>query len=163
MQIKSTGHLERIRNAIAEKIKDVPGTGVVHLYERYAKTEKDFKLLYAPCGGQLVGFHIRRLTRTEVKTIERAIENTWQIRGLMALDDAQASEIVFDGLIENLCEAFRHDPTLGGAVARPRLDEGDGILQLTESAPVLFSGVLCHSARLNLTTLHFQEAPEDWV
>lgn len=160
-ELTSAQYLERIRGAIVAKIKSVPGTGKVYPFERYAKTEKDFRALYAGSGDQLLGFHVRRLTRRESAGVEREIENTWQIRGLLALSDAEQSEIKFDAVLEALCDAFRTDPRLGNLVARPDMEDEAG-LQLVESGPVLFSGVLCHSARFNFVTRHYQDTPEDW-
>ena len=79
----------------------------------------------------------------------------WRIRGFMALSDAAGTEKTFDDLIDAAADAFRADPTLGGVVfstLNPQSDETG--LQLVQSRPVLFAGVLCHSAELNLYTQH---------
>jgi hypothetical protein len=36
------------------------------------------------------------------------------------------------------------------------LDEGDAGVQVPESGPVMFAGVLCHAARLTLATRHYK-------
>lgn len=151
--------LTQIREAIAAKVATVANIGKVHEYERFAKGEKDFRLLYE-YQGQIRGWNIRRITRAENSQVmgESNVINRWQIRGFMSLSDADASELVFDGLVEDLCAAFRADETLGGVIAStviPTMNNLAG-LQEEDSGPVMFAGVLCHSARLILHTWHIQ-------
>lgn len=151
--------LTQIRDAIAAKVATVAAIGQVHKYERFAKGEKDFRLLYE-FNGQIRGWNIRRLTRAENSRMmgESDVINRWQIRGFMSMADADASELVFDGLVEDLCAAFRADETLGGLIAStvmPTMNNLAG-LQEEDSGPVMFAGVLCHSARLVLYTWHMQ-------
>lgn len=155
------------RAAIAAKVAGVADVGRVHDYERYAKTEGDFRALYqADIGAakSLRGWFLRRVSTKEISVALGVGMQViaWRLTGYLAIDDAAASEKTFDGLIEALRAAFRSDPTLGGAVADLYdLTQGDSApygLQVEESAPVLFAGVLCHRAVLALTTsspVHF--------
>ena len=146
---------KQIRDAIAATMNTVAGIGIVHTYERYAKETADFKTLFVTAGA-LKGWTIRRTVRREISPVRgrNNIENIWAIRGFMGFDDANASEEAFDALIEDVADAFRADETLGGLVASTVVDGLAGI-QLDESAPVMFAGVLCHSARLRLGTRHY--------
>jgi hypothetical protein len=152
--------LATIRAAIAAKIATVANIGVVNDFERYTQQMSDLKTLFvANIGGSeiLLGWNIRRVTkRTVFVAIGRhAVYNAWRIRGFMALNDDAASEKTFDDLIEALCDAFLADDTLGAAVfssINPQNNEAG--LQLIDSKPVLFAGVLCHHALLGLTTEH---------
>ena len=150
------------RAAIVAQLQAIAGIGVVHGYERYAAREGDFRTLYlADLGGgvqQIRGWNVRRTATKEVSsTLGISLRVvSWSITGYMALDDAGASEIAFDALIEAVCDGFRSHPVLGGAVADLRDLSGDGSetygIQVTNTEPVLFSGVLCHRAQLALTT-----------
>lgn len=149
-----------IRAALAALIAAVPDVGQVHAYERYLREEGKFRELYVytPSNGieQLRGWWLRR-TATQERTlgVGRNMEvHTWQIRGYMALNDAEASEHEFDALIEAMRDAVRADPTLGGVCEQSPLTDGDDTdgLQVADSGPVLFCGVLCHSALLELRT-----------
>ena len=61
-------------------------------------------------------------------------------------------------VVQTAGRAYRLDPTLGGAaVLSPA--EGAGI-DLTDSTPVVFTGVLCHSATLQLTTHAYLDSGE---
>jgi len=74
----------------------------------------------------------------------------------MSLDDADSTELTFDTLIESIRDAFRDDDSLGGLIFSTVIDNksNQAGVQVDETAPVLFAGVLCHSARLSLTTRH---------
>lgn len=149
-----------IRDALRALIAAVPNVGQVHNRERYVREEGKFRqlYLYTPAGGseQIRGWWLRRVgTQERTLGVGRNLEvHTWQVRGYMSLNDTDASEVVFDGLIEAMRNAVRADPTLGGVCEQSPLQDGDGSdgLQVVDSAPVLFCGVLCHSALLELRT-----------
>lgn len=145
------------RDALAALLATVPGVGRVHAHEPYGRTQTEFQALYlwaAVPGGaqQLRGWHIRRTaTRERELGVGRTLNaHTWRITGYMALDQGGATELVFDELIEAIRRAYRLNPTLGGAAALSPAD-GAGV-DVTDSKPVVFCGVLCHSASLQLTT-----------
>jgi hypothetical protein len=147
---------QQIRDAIKNVMLGVADVGVVHTYERYSNSLDVLKVLYVS-NGQLRGWYIR-LLKTQRASPSRgrtAILHTWRIRGFMALDDAATSELTFDALIESLQEAFNAHETLDGLVGATSFPDQhvDG-LQRDDSGPVMFAGVLCHSAVLTLNTLH---------
>jgi hypothetical protein len=154
-------NLDTIRAALLALVRAVPDIGQVHDRERYIREEAKFRELYLfrhSTGEepQLRGWWLRR-ARTQENTIgiSRNVEvHTWHLRGYLALADAASTELAFDGLIESLRDAFRADPTLGGVCEQSPLADGNNTdgLQLLESGPVLFCGVLCHSALLELRT-----------
>lgn len=148
-----------IRAAIKAAMLTVPKLGVVHDYERYHTSEAKFKELFvADIDGAetLRGWWLRRSGTAERSLgIGRNVEiNTWTIRGYMGLNDAAATELQLEALVEALRDKLRDDPTLGGVCQQsPLTDSGnvDG-LQVLDMSPVLFCGVLCHAAVLQLTT-----------
>lgn len=152
------------RTALAALFAAVPSVGVVHAFEPYAKSQGDFQAHYVwavPGGGkQLRGWHIRRTaTRERALGLGRTLNtHTWRITGYMALDDNGATELVFDELVEALRRAYRLDPVLGGA---SQLGPADGAgIDVTDSKPVVFCGVLCHSATLQCTTHAYLDSGE---
>lgn len=159
-----TATLEQIRAAIGQRLTAIAEIGVVHPYERYAKTEKDFAGLYLwQSGGvtSLRGWFIRRVaTRSFYKSqVWNRIETDWQIRGYLALQDAEASEIRMDSLVEQIRHALAADLTFGGLVEAAPPAEGQVFgPQLTESGPYMLGGVLCHGVALSLTTTHYETA-----
>lgn len=150
--------IDQIRTAIAAKISAVPDAGKVHSFERFAKSEKDFRAMYE-FNGQVRGWNVRRIGRVEKSPAVslNSVVNKWRISGFMSLSDAEQSELVFDRLIEAMTDAFIADESLGGVVlsTTPEGQETAG-LQLEDSGPVMFAGVLCHSARLILYTWHMR-------
>ncbi|MBE0627981.1 MAG: hypothetical protein IH603_00015 [Burkholderia vietnamiensis] len=152
--------MDDIRAAIKAKIAAVADIGVVNDYERYSKNQSELQAQYvATIAGskQLRGWNIRRKTTKETSpaTGSYAVTHAWDLRGYMALDDSAESEKTFDGLIEALRDAFRTDENLGGLISSTVIEDAAGV-QVIESVPVLFAGVLCHSARLRLFTRHHQ-------
>ena len=151
-----------IRTAIVTRLESVADIGRVQAYERYASDLARLKQLYWSSEHNAVrGWYVRRPVTTETDNVQgRTVERArWRIVGLMALDDANASEITFDGLIESVRNAFAADETLGDTVdqcTEPG-DNGESCIQLDDSGPVMFAGVLCHACRLGLPTIRYLE------
>ena len=155
--------LAQIREAIRARVAGIANIGKVNDYERYSTQMSDLKTLYvAAIGGadQLRGWHIRRVSKSEsYNNLERWIViNNWEIRGFMALDDSAGSEKTFDDLVEAVCDVFDTNPTLvpDPDYADVIMDEARAGVQVPQSGPVMFAGVLCHAARLALATRHYK-------
>jgi len=146
-----------IRDAIVAKLQTVAGIGVVHGFERYAEQVPKFKDLYVQ-GGKVNGWLVRRASwrREPFSNERRMVITRWQIRGYASLVDAEQSELAFDLVLDHIADAFDADETLGDLLYASDADNLAGI-QLEDSGPVMFAGVLCHSARLALTTVHLVE------
>ena len=156
---------QALRAWIVDTLEGVESIGRVHDRERYLKRESELARLYVvdtPGGGKcLNGWFVRRVSAAGERVGRSRswrVRTVWLIRGYLALDDALSSELVFDGLIDGMASAFR--ASLRAAEAEKRLaDTGEGEstgLQLEDAGPVMFAGVLCHSARLSLTTTHYE-------
>lgn len=149
-----------VREAIAAALESIPGIGRVHRYEPYAANDKTFRDLYLT-NGKLLGWHIRRLAFRQSQPIVGRWDVTagWEVRGFMALGDSGESELIFDELLDLIGLRIRGDSALAPAVAALVSADGQEFGQgiaLQESGPVMFAGVLCHSARLQLFTRHFE-------
>lgn len=149
-----------IRTALLATVAAVADIGQVHAHERYAREEAKFRdrFLFTPTGGteQLRGWWLRRTaTRESSPSVGRTVNvHTWQLRGYMSLNDEAATELEFDALVEALRDALRADPNVGGFAEQGPLADGDNTdgPQLLDTGPVLFCGVLCHSAVIELRT-----------
>ena len=151
--------VQQIRDTIKTMMLTVANVGVVHAYERYTAQQSKLAEFYKDgTSGRLQGWHIRRVsTRETYIDIGRwVIDHDWQIFGFMAIGDADATEETFDTLIESIRTVFRDDPSMGNLVFNTVIDEKNNQagMQVEEAVPVLFAGVLCHSARIGLTTRH---------
>ncbi len=142
-----------IREAIVDHLKTVSGIGIIHRYERAVVDGQKFTSLFTK-DGRLLGWTITRtgVTETVLDTQTNQIAHRWRIRGWMGLEDAKASELEFDHLIERVRAAFRKDDTLGGVIESTRNGEEIG-LQLRDVGPFTLAGVICHGATLELTTV----------
>jgi hypothetical protein len=152
--------LSIIRAVLTAQMAGVPDIGQVHDRERFHKNEASFRALYVttPAGKpeQLRGWWLARTATQEVTVSNCTVMNvhTWQWRGYMAFADEQATALEFDELIETYRALVRQNPTLGGVCEQNPMDGGsdaDGV-QVLDSGPVMFCGVLCHSALLELKT-----------
>ena len=158
--------LAPIRAAIVARLNSVADIGVVHAYERYASDLARLKVLYfsAPHNG-VRGWFVRRLVTAETNNVQgRTIEQVrWRIAGVMSFDDAAASELAFDDLIEGVRNAFAQDQTLAGTVDECVVPDsigtgnGESGIQVDDNGPAMFAGVLCHACRLGLNTVRYLE------
>lgn len=144
-----------IRALIAARLEAIESVGVVHQYERWLKRREDLKALYVgTIGGneRLFGWFIRRVGGSSQRghTLCAARFDAWEIRGFMALDDADESEMIFDDVIDAIISDFHETRPLGNGVRV--MDENEQACRLVQSQPVMFAGVLCHSATLALNT-----------
>jgi hypothetical protein len=148
-----------IRDEIVARLTAIPGIGVVHGYQRYASRARQLADLYV-YNGQLRGWFVRRVG--QIETTHSANQNEektrWLIRGYLAVNDADASELVFDGLLDAARNAFKTDwldaPFTGGVMFRDEESKQTGVT-IDEQAPVLFADVLCHAAKCTLVTRRF--------
>lgn len=154
--------LAAIRAAIVATLSGIPAIGVVHAFERYAKSEGDFRDLYVSeiAGQKLIrGWYVRRMGTREVSAMPGLSMRVtaWRLVGYHGLDDAGESELVAEELTEAICDAFRLDPTLGGVVAdlcdltSSAEDKQQGV-QVEDFAQVLLSQKYCHRVQLSLVT-----------
>ena len=150
-----------LRDKIIAQIAAINGIGQVHSYQRYAERTKQLQELYAN-NGQLLGWFVRRKSVNELNTLRRCTleVTTWQIRGYMAINDAQQSELIFDGLCDEMRAAFRtpawqkEQSDFNTFTLEAKLPVG---LAIVDSQPLLFADVLCHSVDCQLITRRFQD------
>jgi hypothetical protein len=153
---------QAIRNWIVAQLETVPNIGTVHSYQRYADREKALADLYLN-NGKLHGWYVRRVAVVEksLSNITNIEHSTWHIVGYLAINDVDASELVFDELIEAVRDLFR---VVMANAFRDVENEQIGLffneqigteqigLKILESQPVMFAGVLCHSVKCQLIT-----------
>lgn len=152
------------RAALLALLRTVPAVGIVHPCERYASSEQGFRNAYIythtdPAadafgdGSHIRGWYVRRTATQEGSVNGRVMnEHTWLVRGFLVFKDAIQSELIFDDLVERIRDAVRVDTSLGlpGLIgAQPFQERG---VQVAGAGPVMFAGVLCHSAALEFKT-----------
>ncbi|CAM4372309.1 hypothetical protein COAQ111491_20065 [Comamonas aquatilis] len=160
--------LSAARSALLAVLATVPTVGIVHSRERFASSEAEFRklYLYSPAQAEdafgldphIRGWYVRRTATTEVNANGRILnEHRWLIRGYMAFKDAVESELVFDDLVERIRSSVRVDITLGlPGMLGGSIQEERGV-QVASAGPVMFAGVLCHSAMLEMSTRSWVE------
>lgn len=144
-----------IRYAIAATIQTVSDVGEVHTRERFAKRMGDFRKIFASEGDLRVWIIVRRgVEESSAARGRRTVIQRWQIRHYAQFNDNEQSEIAFDTRVDAVRDAFRNHENLGGSVITTIVGNQAGV-QVTDAGPVMFADVLCHSARLALSTLQF--------
>lgn len=147
-----------IRNAIVAKLAAIAGIGQVHDYERYAVQQSKMKELFE-YNGRILGWVVRRggLKKAAIADAIFSVRSQWQVRGYMSLDDAAQTEILFDALVDLVQATLANDPTFGIASWVPDYE------LKAELEPVMFCGVLCHSAIISFDTVHEETSVIDGV
>ena len=145
---------QEIRNEIIKTLSGIPDIGKIQPFERYAREPATLKNFYIK-EKELCGWYVRRTSvREEAWTSGRnKVFQDWQIVGFMGLSDADASEILFNAKIDAIRRAFR-------TCALQSADE-TGEVQVSAIQPVMFCGILCHTAELTLQTVSYVEIEAD--
>lgn len=139
--------LANIREQIKAILSGVSGIGVVHDYDRWASTWEKFLDQYKDeATGKINGWAITRTkTPEEADSFEKhARDYEFTVRGFYGLKDEDASEIVFQDLVEDICTAFRTNFTLNSTC-----DES-GPMQVVLVENRVFGSVLCHYCELSI-------------
>jgi hypothetical protein len=136
-----------IRAKIYEKLSAVSGIGKVYDYERWNADWGQFiSYFHDATSKRILGWEIcrRNAPASYDSNAEETTKHTFVIRGYMGVKDQDATEKLFNALIEAVREAFRLDFTLGG------LCEMAGPVSADIIDTRSFAGVLCHYCELSL-------------
>ena len=151
--------LAQIRAAIKTKLEAVADVGKVHDFQRYAKEQSKLAELYVS-GDRLKGGFIAWRGQSTVSPGlgRKVVTHRWELTFYRSIDDADATELAFDTMLEAVRAAFQDDENLGGVVSSTVIENDDSGgpagVQVEEKNAVLFCGVLCHAARGRLLTRH---------
>lgn len=157
--------LLNIRTQIKTILESVTGIGVVHDYERWTNDWKKTLEFFKPenqdnFNGWMV---TRTATEERAKVFGKNIaSHNFLIRGIYTLDDAAASEKIFQDLIEGIRTAFRTNFTLNGTCITTYVDidsmNGGGKLgiQVKTVEVRTFASALCHYCELQLGAQEYE-------
>ena len=136
--------LVNIRTEIKTILSAVDGIGVVHDYVRWANEWSKFLDLFKDSNNKVNGWMISRIStpskRDNMSTLKR--RHLFRMEGFYGLQDSSATEIVFQGVVEDIQDAFDSQYSLGGHA----LNSGPVQVIIIENR--VFGKVLCHYARL---------------
>ena len=146
-----------IRQKIFETITGQPGIavpshasatlGMVHKYERWSNDWNKFLALFKdPVTGRIFGWEIRRASMPAEKLSNMEQQNThiYQIKGYLAVQDSEQTELMFNLKIEELRGLFKGNHTLDDTC----LDAGAISVDVIDER--MFGTVLCHYAELRM-------------
>jgi len=143
-----------IRAALATLLNSVD-LGVFYEKERFSKNTRDMATLY---GEQINGGYIRLISRKRINNYDdrHVITLRYQIVYLLSFIDENDSQLTFEDNLEFFDDAFMASDEIEPTTqASHRTDEGAG-LSVDDTQPVMFAGVLCHRALMNLTVEYFE-------
>lgn len=140
--------VKAIREQIAAIVAGISGVGVVHEYERWTATWKDFIDLFQDDGGKINGWMIRRIRTVEEDwggSGQYLRHHSFRLTGIYGLQDAIASEITFqDDIVEPVCSALREERQLNDTADNSQPPQVKTIEER------LFGNVLCHYCEIEL-------------
>lgn len=145
-----------IRAAIYSAVSGVTDVGKVYDYERYSKEWGDFLDLFqttiggtSQIRGWMIGYRgIPESVGGRFTTPNRiSRKHSFNILGVMGIDDSEESEKTFAALAEDVCDALDSDATINAFA---------GVSLATLSFdPRPFAGVLVHAAVIVLEVTEF--------
>jgi len=142
-------------SAIKTVLESVPAVGIVHGYTRWAINWDNFLAMFTT-GGKINGWMLSRQSVTRHRTAYSEVQaaHIYVINGMYGLDDTNASETVFQGILDSVQTAFQGNPTLSGAcdTINPEVGPMAGLygLQIEIIEQRLFGSALCHFAECRL-------------
>jgi hypothetical protein len=137
---------------IKTKLGNIPGTGIVHTYERQAVDLSKFIALFKDPTGKICGWEITRRAVPEQFSGAVMRVHHMVLNGYMGLQDAMATSVTFQDLCDSICDAFRLAEAPPGATWQYR----DGSEPSNTAAQVemiedrTFGSVLCHHAVISI-------------
>lgn len=141
-----------VRTALQTKVAAVTGiSGVAPVYDywRHVTNDLELKTLFKETGGSRMHFWCVAAAVAEPASIwnlngcDQAKPLKVDIHGYMALNDANATEKTFAGLVALVIDGLLADKNLGGTVIGL-----DPLPQWVENDHRMMAGVLCHHARV---------------
>jgi hypothetical protein len=149
------GMSDPVRDAIIGKLQAIAEIGQVFPYEPYFVQPPDLVKCYT-YNGRIRGWSVRRVALVETKSAIGISAKTyervdWMITGYLETINGGASEATFDGLIDAIRQQVRIDFTFGISGLTSLFNERAGI-EIAATGLVMFAGVVCHWAQLELTT-----------
>lgn len=147
-----------IANQITSRLAAVPNVGRVHHYQRNLTALETVKTEFFDHNlGRIAAWTVSResFTDTQSSNIENTRVSTWVLRGYMSVEDSQATEVLFQQVIDHIGAAFRPQDDLGDTVELIQPVQARTIGYTMLGKPD--SGILCHSAELVLQVQEFYQ------
>jgi hypothetical protein len=132
---------------IAERIRLLPGAGVVHERTRYRLSWEEFiEAFRDPVSERIRGWQLVRRKAEEGDAATHDIE-TWHLLAFVGVEDAAGTALMIQEDVDALRASFAADPALSfGVVARP-----PRLLDVEER--YFGDSVLCHCADVELVVV----------
>ena len=163
---------KEIGKAIADELRQVPGIGQVHEFQRYAHDLAKYLGFFRASGNggaaRLLGWMVTRESASEglgsaaapgsfVPAGTNRRVHTFLLFGVMGLEDGTATELEFQDLIEAVCDRFRDNSVLQllDAEGKRRVATLERLQppQLDAVDVRQFGAALCHAAEIRIQAI----------
>jgi hypothetical protein len=145
---------------IKAKLTEIADIGLVHTYSRWSNDMNKFLALFSRDLGNGKK-EIRGWEMTRVAAPEKKDGNTFlrihriKLSGYMGLQDAEGTELIFQGLVEEISDKFRTaEPADGDAAPWWYMDgpnSRNSCVQVETIDSRMYGAVLCHHADIYIT------------
>lgn len=153
-----------LRQSIKDILDAVPGTGIVHDYERFTMNQRGYLEFFRDKKtGKFFGWEITRSGFKSDKAGQRnRVTHRFVLKGYFAIDDDKGSEKLFNAIIELIRQKLLITDIPGA--------EGYALPQSPHIKALTIGGVLCHFCEITLdvaeidsTSAEPDETLSDWV
>lgn len=132
---------------IQTRLGGVTNVGTIHQYRRWTRNEDEFRTRFKDGeNSRLAGWEITRIgvADNQDSNVTNTVVHLFQLRGYLALSDTEESELTFQQIIDDIGAQFRPQDSLSDTceLTRP--------VQVIRIDHLMFGGVLCHYAELNI-------------
>ena len=141
-----------IRTRIKAILLGVDGIEIVHEYDRFIANWEKFLELFKNSDERISGWTISRRSVDTARHHSPVVERSHDVRlrGFHGLNDAAASELVFQSVVDGVLDAIDRDRTLGKTVQ----ESGPARVEIIENR--MFGKVLCHYADIIVPVLEYK-------
>jgi len=136
--------LKDLRDRFKAKLAAVEGVGVVHDYQRWSNEWGKFLDHFKDADGKINGCCFTRSATPSERVVMPYLDrnHTFLIRYYYGLNDADATELFFQDLLEDIQDAFDSEYNWDDYAVN------SGPMQITVVDNRVFGSVLCHYAEL---------------
>lgn len=144
-----------IRAALKTLLESVPGSGMVHDYERFATDSAGFLALFRDGTGKIFGWEITRtaIARPEKSAGKYRFTADYRAKGYYGLQDSVATEKAFNLILDAILAKLLGKKIAGvqGYLAAGAENIGTRV----------FGNVLCHYAEISIPGITWYMTPEE--
>jgi len=141
-----------IRDDIKARLEALADIGVVHGYSRMATDWKQYILRFKdPASDRIKGWEITRKGFADRYRGPTLRQHTFVLNGFLGLKDEDATDEIFQQMVETVCDAFLEAPAGASWQFKNAAEPEQAPAQAPLITERLFGPVLCHTCEIHLS------------